>query len=145
LFQGPETYGFHLTHSQSGLYTLNGDCSWTGVFTDVPITCDAEMKGTLYEVEFSSGTPTVFPQSQLRNWDRESVGYAVATVVEKSGATTASVTMTSATRMGGERPAKETGVTTPGSKGAGSHASLPLGTMVMAGGAFAVGVAAWAL
>jgi hypothetical protein len=103
------------------------------------------MKGTLYEVEFSSGTPTVFPQSQLRNWDRESVGYAVATVVEKSGAMTASVTMTSATRMGGERPAKETGVTTPGSKGAGSHASLPLGTMVMAGGAFAVGVTAWAL
>ena len=139
LFQGPETYGFRLTDSQPGLFTMNGDCSWKGEFTKVPITCDAEVKGSLWEREFSSGNPTTFEQSELTMGT--SVGFAVATVVEKTRATSAA----SVTSAKGESPARETGAASTGSQGVAGRAPLPTGVMVMAGGAFAVGAAAWAL
>lgn len=122
MFQGPETFGFRLTDKEEGFITLNGDCSWTGVFTDVPVTCDGEETGAEYTTGYSSGRPSVFAQSDLRSrtW-REAYGYAVATVVEKTGA-----------------------ASTP-SEGVGGRVALPVGVVVMAGGAFVVGAVAWAL
>lgn len=140
LFQGPETYGFRLTDAQPGLFTLNGDCSWKGEFTKVPITCDAEAKGTLWEKEFSSGDPQTFEQSELSMGT--SVGFAVATVVERTAATTSGASVTSAK---GESPARETGAASTGSQGVAGSVPLPTGVVVMAGGAFAVGAAAWVL
>ncbi|EUC45247.1 hypothetical protein COCMIDRAFT_96106 [Bipolaris oryzae ATCC 44560] len=122
MFQGPETYGVRLTDTEGGYITLDGDCSWTGVFTDVPITCDGQVTGSGYTSGFSSGTPTVFAQSDLRSltWGG-GFGYAVATVVEKTGA-----------------------ASTP-SEGGGGRVAFPVGVVVMAGGAFVVGAVAWAL
>lgn len=128
LFQGPETYGIRLTHTESGLMTRNGDCSWTGVFTEVPITCDGEVKGTMYNNELSSGSPVVFPPTELR-WGTE-VGFAVATVVEKTPEAT----------LQGTGAADVTG-----SEGGVGNVLRPTGVVGMAGCALAVGAAAWAL
>ncbi|USP80708.1 uncharacterized protein yc1106_07982 [Curvularia clavata] len=123
LFQGPETYGFRLTDAQPGLFTMNGDCSWKGEFTKVPITCDAEVKGSLWQKEFSSGNPQTFEQSELSIGT--SVGFAVATVVERAGTTG----LASVTSARGETPARETGAASTGSQGVAGHAPVPTGIM----------------
>ncbi|RAR13442.1 MFS general substrate transporter [Stemphylium lycopersici] len=128
LFQGPETYGIRLTHTESGLLTKNGDCSWTGVFTEVPITCDGEVKGTMFNTEISSGSPAVFPQTELR-WGTE-VGFAVATVVEKTPEAT---------------PQGTGAADATGSEGGAGNVVRPTGVVGMAGCVVAVGAAAWAL
>ncbi|XP_014555240.1 hypothetical protein COCVIDRAFT_102972 [Bipolaris victoriae FI3] len=122
MFQGPETYGYRITDKKKGYITLDGDCSWTGVFTDAPITCDAQVTITEQTHTYSSGTPTVFQQDDLRSltWGG-GFGYAVATVVEKTGA-----------------------AGTP-SEGGGGRVALSVGVVIMAGGAFVVGAVAWTL
>ncbi|CAN9460632.1 unnamed protein product [Alternaria alternata] len=134
MLQGPETWEFHLT--APGVQTRNGACTWIGVFSEVPITCDADAFGEDYTLP--SGNPTIFSQSELRAW--ETLRYAVATIVEATPAPTPTPTPanTKDTSGAGES-AKETSV----SEGRASGASIPTGAMLMVGGAAAIGGAAW--
>lgn len=134
MLQGPETWEFHLT--APGVQTRNGACTWTGAFSEVPITCDADAIGEDYTLP--SGNPTIFSQSELRAWT--SLRYAVATIVEATPALTPTTTPTNTEDMSGAgASAKETSV----SEGRASGASMPTGAMLMVGGAAAIGGAAW--
>jgi hypothetical protein len=132
MLQGSETWEFHMT--VPGVSTRNGACTWTGVFTEVPITCDAEAFGEGYSIP--SGMPTVFSQSELRAWTQ--LRFAVATVVE------ATLTPTPAS-TGDASGAETTGAEASGSEGRAPGKSLPTGAMLLVGGAAAIGGAAWGL
>jgi hypothetical protein len=124
----------------TGVQTRNGACTWTGVFSEVPITCDADAIGEGYTLP--SGNPTIFSQSELRAWT--SLRYAVATIVEATPALTPTPTPTptpanTEDMSGAGESAKETSV----SEGRASGASMPTGAMLMVGGAAAIGGAAW--
>ncbi|KAL6703906.1 hypothetical protein ACN47E_008942 [Coniothyrium glycines] len=118
LIQGPETWGFHLTVAESGLWTKNGDCSWTGAFTTASITCSIDVAGTAI---WSSPLTeiSVFGRDELRN----STMFAIATVVTATATGDSAVTTTAG------------GAAAPRSTGGGFSAPVPTGAMVMAGGA----------
>jgi hypothetical protein len=130
MLQGPETWQFHMT--VPGTWTQNGACTWTGVFSEVPITCDGDLVFSDFTVP--SGTPTVFPQAELRTWT--SLRYAVATIVEATPTPTPAST-------GSVSGAEETTKKATGSEGRAPGASRPTGAMLMVGGAAALGGAAW--
>ncbi|KAL1796028.1 hypothetical protein ACET3X_006252 [Alternaria dauci] len=133
MLQGPETWEFHLT--APGVQTRNGACTWTGVFSEVPITCDADAFGEGFSLP--SGSPTIFSQSELRAWT--SLRYAVATIVEATPAPTPTPTPANTDDASGT---EGTGTGSTGSKGRAPGASLPTGAMLI-GGAAAIGGAAW--
>ncbi|KAG9195046.1 hypothetical protein G6011_00166 [Alternaria panax] len=134
MLQGPETWEFHL--AAPGVQTRNGACTWTGVFSEVPITCDAEAIAESFTIP--SGSPTVFSQSELRAWT--SPRYAIATIVEATPALTSTPTPAS---TGDASGARGTGTEPTGSEGRAPGASLPTAVMLMVGAAAAVGGAAW--
>lgn len=134
MLQGPETWQFHMT--VPGTWTQDGDCTWTGVFSEVPITCDGYLAGDGFTLP--SGTPTVFPQAELRTW--RSLRYAVATIVEATSTPTPTPTPASTGSFSG---AEETATKATGSEGRAPGASRPTGAMMMVGGAAAIGGAAW--
>lgn len=136
MLQGPETWEFHLT--VPGVSTRNGACTWTGVFTEVPITCDADAFGEGYSLP--SGTPTVFSQSELRQFTE--LRFAVATIVEATPTSTPTSTPTPASAGDASGPG-ETGTKATGSQGRAPSASLPTGAMLVIGGAAAIAGAAW--
>jgi hypothetical protein len=123
LIQGPETWGFHLTIAESGLWTKNGDCTWKGAFTTASLTCYADLAGTA----LLSGTlteTTTLGHEELRS----STAFAVATIV------TAEATGGSSTG-----PAKTQ------STGLAPSVALPTGGMALVGAAAGILAAAWAL
>jgi hypothetical protein len=144
MLQGPETWEFHMT--VPGMKTRNGACAWTGVFTEVPITCDADLtwpgytdsSDTLEGVTIRSGSPTVFPRVETGDWS--TLRYAVATIVE---ATPKPTPTTPPANTGDLSGAAETETKTTGSEGRALGASRPTGVMLMVGGAAAIGGAAW--
>ncbi|EFQ95510.1 hypothetical protein CFE70_007490 [Pyrenophora teres f. teres 0-1] len=137
LFQGPETWGFHLTNAAFGGLTKNGECTWTGVFTEVPITCDGDARGGDYgSVVYPSGQPSVWSQSDLRA--TEELKFAVASVLGMTPP--ASTAMPTRTGTGAEAGSKATG-----SEGGIAGGPRPTGLVAMAGGAVGVGVAAFVL
>ncbi|CAG5152745.1 uncharacterized protein ALTATR162_LOCUS2895 [Alternaria atra] len=132
MLQGPETWEFHETIP--GVATKNGACSWTGAFTEVPITCDAEAIGEEYTIP--SGSPTVFSQSELRAWT--SLRYAVATIVPATPTLIPGST-------GNKDGAAATSTEATGSKARAPRTSRPTGAMLLVGGVAAIGGAAWGL
>lgn len=130
MLQGPETWEFHMTIPSRT--TRNGACTWTGVFTEVPITCDADAYGEEYSIP--SGTPTVFSQSELRAWTQ--LRFAMATIVGATSIPTPAST-------GGASGAEETGVEASDSEGRAPGMPLPTGAILMVGGAAGFGGAAW--
>ena len=110
------------------------------MFTEVPITCDGEARGGDYgTIVYPSGQPSIFPQSQLRATD--DLKFAVATVLGMTPGSTATSTSTGT----GTANAIATGPKASGSEGKIAGGPRPTGLVAMAGGAVAVGVAAYML
>lgn len=130
MLQGPETWEYHMTMPSA--ITRNGACSWTGVLTEVPVTCDADYYDEKYSI--LSGTPTVFSQSELRAWT--DLKFAMATIVGATSTPTPAST-------GDASGAEETGVEASDSEGRAPGMPLPTGAMLMVGGAAAFGGVAW--
>ncbi|KAI4941671.1 hypothetical protein J4E91_010545 [Alternaria rosae] len=130
MLQGPETWEFHMTITSA--ITRNGACTWTGVLTEVPVTCDADFYNEKNSI--LSGTPTIFSQSELRAWSN--LRFAMATIV---GATSTPTPASTSEASG----AKETGVEASDSEGRAPGMPLPTGAILMVGGAAAFGGAAW--
>jgi hypothetical protein len=71
--------------------TMNGWATWTGKFTEVPITVNGGLAGSAYGTTLSSGSTTVLDQSYLRYIDNAC--FAVATIVEREASATTSADM----------------------------------------------------
>jgi hypothetical protein len=110
--------------------TSNGWATWTGAFTEVSITVDRNLVGSLYQTTITQGSTTVFEQSELRGEKSGDIKFAVATIVERK--TTATTSATSSIDNSGVEPS-----TAPAQ-------SVPFPTVVMVvGGVAGAFAGAW--
>ncbi|PSN65343.1 hypothetical protein BS50DRAFT_575380 [Corynespora cassiicola Philippines] len=139
----PNSIEFHLTASNEGALTRNGNCKWEGDFKTADVTCNGSQEGTLSEESNGTSKDEVIQPSDLSQMG----AYQTAAVV--SAHTTGASAAPSSTGGASQAPSASPTASASGgaaeSTGLAPAGPLPTGAIMFVGGAAGIFAAALAL